>query len=118
MMNTSLNMFGPQLAAEEHAVMALDQAGCHGASNLRLLNNVTLVLLPPYVPQLNPVERFWRHLREGFLSHRLLDDDEAIVDASCQAWNQLTLDACNHCATIPPPYKSMFGLGGMSGCRA
>ena len=50
--------------------------------------NVTLVPLPPYAPELNPVERVWLYLRERFLSHRLLDD--AIVDACCAAWNRLT----------------------------
>ena len=49
-----------------------------------------LVPLPPYSPQLNPVERVWLYLRERHLSHRLLDGYDAIVDACCAAWNQLT----------------------------
>ena len=36
--------------------------------------NVTLALLPPYSPELNPVERVWLYLRERFLSLRVLDD--------------------------------------------
>ena len=50
---------------------------------------ITLVPLPPYSPELNPVERVWLHLRERFLSHRVLDGYNAIVDACCQAWNTL-----------------------------
>ena len=42
---------------------------------------VTLVPLPPYSPELNPVERVWLYLRERFLSLRILDDYDAIVDA-------------------------------------
>ena len=57
---------------------------------LVLPGNVTLVPLPPYSPQLNPVERVWLHLRERHLSHRLLDGYDAIVDACCAAWNQPT----------------------------
>ena len=41
--------------------------------------NVTLVPLPPYSPELNPVERVWLYLRERFLSHRVLDDYGAIA---------------------------------------
>ena len=36
----------------------------------------TLALLPPYSPELNPVERVWLYLRERFLSLRVLDDTE------------------------------------------
>ena len=42
--------------------------------------------LSGYSPELNPVERVWLYLRERFLSLRVLDDTEAIIDACCQAW--------------------------------
>ena len=44
-------------------------------------------------PDLNPVERVWLDLRERYLSHRLLQDYEAVVDACCTAWNKLTAEA-------------------------
>ena len=37
----------------------------------------------------SPVERVWLYLRERFLSLRVLDDTEAIIDACCQAWIDL-----------------------------
>lgn len=52
-------------------------------------DNITLVPLPPYSPELSPVERVWLYLRERYLSHRLLEDYEAIVDACCHAWAAL-----------------------------
>ena len=70
-------------------MLVLDQAGWHGSRDLQVPSNVTLVPLPPYAPELNPVERVWLYLRERFLSHRLLDSNAAIVDACCQAWNAL-----------------------------
>ena len=70
------------LAADAHAVLVLDQAGWHGAHALRVPPNVTLVPLPPYAPELNPVERVWLDLRERFLSHRVLDGYDAVVDVS------------------------------------
>jgi transposase len=89
-MNVFLAEFSKRLAADEHAVMTLDQAGWHGSNDLVVPGNVTLLPLPPYSPELNPVERLWLYLRERHLSHRLLDDYDAIVDACCHAWNQLT----------------------------
>ena len=41
-------------------------------------------------PDLNSVKRIWLYLRERFLSHRLLADLDAVMDACCQAWNVLT----------------------------
>ncbi len=89
-MNIFLHGFSSRLADDEHAVMALDQAGWHGANDLRVPGNVTLVPLPPYSPELNPVERLWLYLRERHLSLRLLDDYDQVVDACCNGWNQLS----------------------------
>ena len=59
--------------------------------------NVTL--LPPYSPELNPVERVWLYLRERFLSFRLYQGEQAIVDALCAAWNALR-DGTGRLATL------------------
>src|SRR3712207_8831733 len=48
--------FAAALAADAHAVLVLDRAGWHGARRLAVPPNVTLVPLPPYAPELNPVE--------------------------------------------------------------
>ena len=100
-MSLFLDQFSRQLAADEHAVMVLDQAGWHGANALRVPDNVTLVPLPSYSPELNPVERLWLYLRERHLSHRLLDDYDAIVEACCRAWNQLTPARINSLCNYP-----------------
>ena len=31
----------------------------------------------------------WRYLRQTYLSNRVFDSDDAIIDAACDAWNQL-----------------------------
>ncbi len=87
-----LARFARTLGRREHAVMVLDGAGWHTSNDLRVPGNVTLVRLPPYAPELNPVERVWLYLRERHVSHRLLDDYGAIVDALCRAWRQLTAE--------------------------
>jgi hypothetical protein len=43
-------------------------------------------------PELNPVERVWLFLRERFLSFRVLDDQEAVINACCDAWNALAAE--------------------------
>ena len=51
--------------------------------------NITLLTLPPYSPELNPVENVWQYLRSNWLSHRVWESYEEIVDACCAAWNAL-----------------------------
>jgi transposase len=92
-MQAFLDRFAETIAEDEHAVMVLDRAGWHGSKALAVPANITLVPLPSYSPELNPVERVWLYLKERFLSHRLLDDYDAIVTAACTAWNRLVAEA-------------------------
>jgi len=92
-MQEFLDQFSQTLPKNEVAVMYADQAGWHASKTLRIPDNVILLALPAYSPELNPVERIWLYLKERYLSHRLHDDYDAIVDAACTAWNRLTAEA-------------------------
>jgi hypothetical protein len=72
-----------------HAVLVLDGAGWHTSPKLRVPDNISLLPLPRYSPELNPVENVWEFLRANFLSHCVWDNYDAIVDACCDAWNGL-----------------------------
>ncbi|WP_369596554.1 transposase [Belnapia rosea] len=48
-----------QLPAGTHAVMLIDNAGWHIASDLRVPPNISLIHLPPYSPELNAIEKVW-----------------------------------------------------------
>jgi transposase len=84
--------FAATVPGDTHAVMVLDGAGWHDQRSVTVPPNVTLVPLPAYSPELNPVERIGLYLRERHLSHRLLADYEAVVDACCKAGNALTTE--------------------------
>ena len=53
-MQVFLDRFSATIADDEHVAMVLDQAGWHGAGDLRVPDNITLVPLPPYSPELEP----------------------------------------------------------------
>ena len=91
-MQLFLDRFSRMIGEDEHVAMVLDRAGWHAAKALVVPANVTLVPLPPYAPELNPVERVWLHLKERFLSHRLHADYDAIAEAASQAWNRLVAE--------------------------
>src|SRR5690242_10812223 len=71
------------------ALLVLDGAGWHSSPQLKVPDNIVLLPLPPYAPELNPVENVWEFLRANFLSHRVWDTYEAILDACQNAWNKL-----------------------------
>jgi transposase len=91
-MQIYLDAFAKTIAADEHVAMVVDRAGWHIANALKVPDSITLVPLPSYSPELNPVERVWLYLKERFLSHRLHDDYDAIVDAACKAWKRLVAE--------------------------
>lgn len=89
-MNLHLAEISRHVTPGAHAVVLLDGAGWHKLGRqLRLPDNISLLHLPPYSPELNPVENLWQFLRQNFLGNRVYDSYEAIVDACCVAWNAL-----------------------------
>ena len=88
-MNLHLQEISRHVAPGAHAVLVLDGAGWHGAAALRIPDNLTLLPLPRYSPELNPVENVWEYLRQNQLSLRVWPDYEAIVETCCRAWNAL-----------------------------
>ena len=89
-MNVFLGMLGAELAPKEHAVLIMDGAGWHKARTLVVPQNITILHLPPYSPELNPVERLWAYLRSHYLSNRAYKDYQHLLDAGAHAWQQLT----------------------------
>jgi transposase len=65
------------------------RAGWHTAGDLVVPENLTLLPLPRYSPELNPVENVWEYLRQNKLGLRVWPDYGAIVATCCEAWNWL-----------------------------
>src|SRR5271166_3342569 len=71
------------------AVLLLDRAGWHTTGTLDLPSNITPISLPSRAPELNPVENISQYLRANWLSNRVFDSYEEIIDAACEAWRRL-----------------------------
>ena len=67
-MQAFLDGFAETIGSREHVALVLDGAGWHSTKALSVPANITLVPLPPYSPELNPVERVWLYLKQRFLS--------------------------------------------------
>ncbi len=83
-----------QVGPQAHAVLVCDGAGWHRpGTQLAVPDNITLLRLPPYAPELNPMENVWEYLRKNQLSMTVWRTHNAIFDACCNAWNSLMKDA-------------------------
>ena len=88
-MQLHLEEISRTVAKGAHAVLLLDRAGWHTTAKLTVPKNLTLVFLPSRAPELNPVEQIWQYLRQNWLSNRVFDTYDQIIDAACEAWIRL-----------------------------
>ena len=66
--NLFLEEFSRQLDPDVHAVLIWDGAGYHTSHAVVMPANVSVLRLPPYSPELNPIENLWHYLRSHYWS--------------------------------------------------
>ena len=89
-MNEHLHEISLQVDQGAHAVLICDGAGWHQTGDrLQVPKNITLLHLPPYSPELNPMENVWQFLRANWLTALVWETYNAIVEACQTAWNNL-----------------------------
>ena len=70
-MQVFLDAFASTLTGEQRVMLVMDQAGWH--KGLVVPKNLELIFLPPYSPELNPVERLWKYIKDAILKNRIYD---------------------------------------------
>jgi transposase len=70
---------------EQHIVLVLDNAAWHKSQELVVPENMTLLPLPPYSPELNPVEQLWKAMRRQWFGNKLFDTMDALENELVQA---------------------------------
>ena len=81
-----MNIFLENLSKEfsdSFLIMIMDQAGWHFSKNIRLPDNIRCIPLPPYSPELNPVEHLWEELREKNLHNIAFDSLDSLEKTLC-----------------------------------
>jgi transposase len=90
-----MNIFLDELSREypnKNIVVALDQAGWHKAKALQQPDGITLMYLPSYSPELNPVEKLWQWLRKEVTHNALFRTLEEMMDALERELRRLTAE--------------------------
>lgn len=78
-MNCFLNQLANQYS-NYRIVLILDKAGWHISKNIRLPDNLLLMHLPPYSPELNPVELLWREVRRKHFHNKIFNSLDHVED--------------------------------------
>jgi hypothetical protein len=70
-----------------HAVVIMDGAGWHTDNIAQGIDNLNIIKLPPYSPELDPIEQVWQRLRQNELANRYFEGYEDVAEQRCRAWN-------------------------------
>ena len=105
-MNVFLEQMAREIDPDVHVVMLWNQAGFHRSTYLRIPENITIVPLPPYSPEPNPVENLWHYLRSHAWSNRTFEDYRHLCTAACEAWQKYCLDTTLIKSVCNAPYAA------------
>lgn len=77
---------------DRYALVIMDGASWHQDYLGDQFDNLSIMKLPPYSPELNPIEQVWQWMRQNEIANRCFDGYEDIVDACSNAWNRFRED--------------------------
>lgn len=102
----AMNEFLKQLSnalGDKEAIVVMDCAGWHKSKKLKIPKNIEIIYLPPYSPELNPVEKFWQYIKSHTIKNKIYETIDDLENVICEFI--LKLDAgsvaktcsLNHC---------------------
>ena len=81
-----MNVFLAEMSKElgkNSAQIVMDGAGWHKSRDLKIPQNITIIYLPPYCPELNPVERLWLYMKQNTIKNKIYETIEELENAVC-----------------------------------
>ena len=96
MMQLHLDEISKNVEEGYHAIIMMDRASWHTTEALNIPENISLLPLPPYSPELNPMEQVWQKIKADHLTNTTFKNYDDIVQKCSQAWNSF----CDEDGTI------------------
>jgi transposase len=90
-MNTHLKQISMRKKSE-FIILIVDGASSHTSKNLVIPENISLLKLPPYSPELNPTEQIWRMLRGDYFGNKIFDTVDAAINQARQGLMKMASD--------------------------
>ena len=91
--------------------MLLDRGRFHQAKSLKIPHNVALVFLPPYSPELNPIERLWEAIKAE-MANELYPTIQALVERVASILNSYTKETIQSLTSYPYLIEAVNGILG------
>jgi len=88
-----MNVFLAELSCaytDDYIVLVADGARWHSSDGLVIPNNIEIITLPPYTPEMNPIEQIWSWLRRHGFRNEVFHSLEAVVDRLCDTIRSLS----------------------------
>lgn len=78
--------------SDEIIVLVCDGAAWHKSGTLKVPDQITILHIPPYTPEMNPIEQIWHELRTKGFHNEVFSTLEKVVDRLCETINHLSND--------------------------
>jgi len=103
-----MNVYLQELSKEitKDFILIMDGAGWHKSKNLIVPKNIQIILLPPYCPELNPVERLWRYIKDNTIKNKVFETLQELEEKICDFVNNLDSKIVNNICCISGQLES------------
>ncbi len=91
-MKEQLRLIAQATRVAKPAVVIMDQASWHQSYLADEFESLTVIHIPPYSPELNPIEQVWSWLRQNEVANRCFENYDDIVETLCGAWHRFCED--------------------------
>ena len=82
----SMNVFLKELSntfPRDKIILVCDGAAWHKSGSLRIPENIELVFIPPYTPEMDPIEQIWKEIRKRGFKNEVFKSLQKVVDRLC-----------------------------------
>ena len=77
---------------KDQILLVCDGAAWHKSKGLKVPDNIKLLFIPPYTPEMNPIEQIWKQLRSMGFRNEVFKSLNHVLDRLCDTINDLTHD--------------------------
>lgn len=88
-----MNVFLRELSrtyANDYILLVADGAAWHKSKSLEIPENIEIFPLPPYTPEMNPIEQIWKEIRKRGFKNEIFQTLEHVIDRLCDTICSLT----------------------------
>lgn len=77
---------------DDYIILACDGAAWHKSKSLEIPKNIEIIFIPPYTPEMNPIEQIWKEIRKIGFKNEMFNSLKNVVDRLSDTLNSLSHD--------------------------